>query len=227
MTGRLASAAVLVQHAKKLRNGIGEHGDPYEDSLLKGSVAPALTSIVTEILDKLRTALDHVAGEVAERCSVADKGRAASFPIAARGSTRGDFRGLLAEFVPGVIERRPDLAAILEGLQAFASANNEWLADLATLAAQGSSQLLSVAKRDASVATVRVSGGKPEVHILEAGVPTVPGGLTLIDSWPEGGNGPITTYCVRLESIDRDLLPFVDICIEGTGKVIEAIASHA
>ena len=43
--------------------------------------------MVTEIRDNLRAALDHVAREVAGRCSVADAEGDVTFPTAARGPT--------------------------------------------------------------------------------------------------------------------------------------------
>ena len=58
MTTRFEMAEALVEKAKRQRNEIGDHGDPYEDALMTGVVSIELKIIVKEIFDHLRSALD-------------------------------------------------------------------------------------------------------------------------------------------------------------------------
>jgi hypothetical protein len=89
----------------------------------------------TEVLDKLRSALDYCAHELYEQCNATPPyATKVYFPIAPRGSKKIDFRGIVGKYIPGLIGARPDLVALLESYQEFAdSKKNSWLPDLATL----------------------------------------------------------------------------------------------
>ncbi len=63
MGNRFEMAEALIEKAESIRADIGDHGDPYEESLLSGQVTIKLKIIVKEILEHLRSALIIVQGK--------------------------------------------------------------------------------------------------------------------------------------------------------------------
>lgn len=65
---RFQMANALLRRAKRHRNSIGDHGDPYEVSLLGDEVTIELKIIIKEIFDHLKSALDYSARDISEMC---------------------------------------------------------------------------------------------------------------------------------------------------------------
>lgn len=128
-------ARALVARARERAIWIGDdHGDPHEAALLNCSIPVELNLALKEILDHLRSALDYVAHELCEAATGARSAKPIYFPITARGFSAVDFPSRVGKLMPGLLEKRPDLLAVLERFQPYASPENGWLADLATLA---------------------------------------------------------------------------------------------
>jgi len=225
MESRLDMTRALLSKARHIRGTIGDHGDPYEDSLLRGEVTVELKIAVKEIVDHLRAALDYAAREIAEVGSGGNVTKPVYFPIVQRGFAAQNFPSRLEQVVPGIAESRPDLAQLLASFQVFSSPDNDWLPDLATLANENKHEQLSVASKQAQAGTVATVDGQTEFRFTEAtGASVARIGPILLDSWPADGEGTITGYYIKLTAIDREVLTFLDRCIAGVDGVLQSIS---
>jgi hypothetical protein len=100
---------------------------------------------IKEILEHLRSSLEYCAREIHERCTdQVPVRRKIYFPIAPRKLERADFRGIVGKCIPGLLGVRDDLVRLLESFQEFASADNQWLPDFATLSNENKHEQLSI-----------------------------------------------------------------------------------
>ncbi len=224
MENRIQMALALVDRARQIRATIGDHGDLYEDSLLRREVTVELKIAVKEIVEHLRAALDYAAREIAEVSSGGDVTRPVYFPIVQREFDAQDFPSRLGQLVPGVARSRPDLASLLASFQAFSSPDNSWLADLASLANENKHEQLSVSTREAHAGTVTMVDGRSEIRFTEvAGRSVSRVGPILLDSWPADSQGSFKAFYIRLSAIDREVLSFLDECITGVGSILQSV----
>jgi hypothetical protein len=140
-SSRFQDAAALVRRAKERLPGLRA---AYEKAIAAGEVSAELKMDVKEIIDCLRSALDYCARELYERYGAPTKKGTKPkvyFPIAPAGS---DWKSFLGKSIPGLDEKRPDLARTLERYQPAADPrNNQWLADLAFLSIENKHAQLS------------------------------------------------------------------------------------
>jgi hypothetical protein len=175
-----------------------------------------------ETLDHLRSALDYCAHEVCVACGTTVASPRLYFPIVARGFAQADFRSRVGQLMPGVLQARPDLEAILASFQPFASSSNGWLADLATLANDTKHDHLSVA--EVAAAHVKLTRRQDGTFLADMRKPddqpfTRPP-LMLIEDFPENGVGEAHYYYIRLARIDEELLHFLKAAISGVKEII-------
>lgn len=227
MTTRFEMAEALVAKAKKRRSEIGDdHGDPYEEALLTGVVSVELKIIIKEIFDHLRSALDYCAREICEQCSIESTPKIVYFPIVAKGFKQSDFKSRAGKLMPGVLDARPDLLPILESFQPFATANNDWLADLASLCNENKHEQLSViqctfghglaSKHDDDV--VWISTFKNDKTTLFTKTP-----LIRLHNFPLDGSGEYTFTYISFTTIDEEILWFLDQCIAGVKHIVREL----
>ncbi|MBB6022427.1 hypothetical protein HNR77_003524 [Paenibacillus sp. JGP012] len=190
MNDRFEMAEKLLKRVKRLRDGLGDHGDPYEESLLTGVVTPELKIIVKEIFDHLRSVLDYCAREVVEK-SVATVSANVYFLITNVTFKKENFKSRIGKLLPGILNNRPDLETVFESFQPFYSTQSVWLAEFATLCNENKHEQLSVSKRSvAKVNSEKREEGKVYVRYtkddgtypFENGMP-----LVLHDGYSENG----------------------------------------
>ena len=228
MTTRFDMAEALVEKAKRQRNEIGDHGDPYEEALLTGVVSIELKIIVKEIFDHLRSALDYCAREICHQCSNGSSPKVVYFPIVSKDFQRSDFKSRVGKLMPGVLDSRPNLLAVLESFQPFASVDNNWIADFATLCNENKHEQLSVTQCTSGTGVVnKTDDGVFRVSNFKGdGVtPFTRSPLMLLQNFPLDGSGEYTFTYISFTAIDEELLWFLDRSISGIEHIINALKS--
>ncbi len=228
MTTRFEMAEALVEKAKRQRNEIGDHGDPYEEALLTGVVSVELKIIVKEIFDHLRSALDYCAREICDQYSIAAPSKAVYFPIVSKDFKQSDFKSRVGKLMTGVLDSRPDLLAVLESFQPFTSVNNNWISDFASLCNENKHEQLSVTQctsgygiaSKADDGIFRVSNFKGDRV-----TPFTRSPLMLLQNFPLDGSGEYTFTYISFTVIDEELLWFLDRSISGIEHIINELKS--
>lgn len=140
-----SSARALWDRAEQHRRWIGDdHGDPYEAALISQNVPVEMQVALKELLEHLRSALDYAARAVCVECAPLTGREKIYFPIARPEAREADFAALVGRQMPGVLAHRPELVEVLASFQAFRSADNLWLTDLATLANVAKHEFLEI-----------------------------------------------------------------------------------
>lgn len=228
MTTRFEMAEALVEKAKRQRDQIGDHGDPYEEALLTGIVSIELKIIVKEIFDHLRSALDYCAREICHQCSSSSLPKVVYFPIVSKNFQRIDFRSRVGKLMPGVLDSRPDLLTVLESFQPFDSVNNNWIADFATLCNENKHEQLSVTQCTSGTGVVNKGddGIFRHSNFKDDGVtPFTRSPLMLLQNFPLDGSGEYTFTYISFTAIDEELLWFLDQSISGIEHIINELKS--
>ena len=217
-------ADALLARAQFHRNEIGDHGDSYEASLLAGEVQLELKIIVKEIFDHLRSCLDYAAREVVERIS-APSNKPVYFPIVGKTFAAKDFKGRFGQLMPGVAIIRPELVDTFASFQPFSSPDNAWISDFATLCNQSKHENLAVSSRE-GLRTI-LERAEDGITVMRREKPDGTGfarsPLMLVSGWPEDGIGECISYYISLTDIDEELLWFLDHCLSGIGRILQAI----
>lgn len=206
---RFEMAYALVARAKMRRNEIGDHGDPYEEAILKGIVSIELQFILKEVLEHLRSALDYSAIEVVERLT-GKKSRRIHFPIIQKNISEEEIRHKVKKALPGV---NKEILQLFEMVQ-----KSDWISKLATICNESKHQNLSVVNVDkVNVEIYNKQGIVYTAFRKEDGTSPFKRGL------------PLTTIIkgkatyVKIDSIDEELLGFLDQCIVGTKEILDNI----
>jgi len=226
MTTRFEMAEALVEKAMRQRNEIGDHGDPYEEALLTGVVSIELKIIVKEIFDHLRSALDYCAREICDQCNSGSSTRVVYFPIVSKKFQRSDFKSRVGKLMPGILDLRPDLLAVLESFQPFTSVENNWMADFASLCNENKHEQLSVIKctsgyglkSKADDGIFRVSHFKGDRI-----TPFTRSPLMTLQNFPLDGSGEYNFTYISFTAIDEELLWFLDRSISGIEYIINEL----
>ena len=229
MANRLDQATALVQDAKTRFSQLKAE---YEKSLHDREIRVQLQVAIKGILDGLRSALDYVAYDLYERFGDRSQNAKVYFPIAAKGARQNDFRSLAGKNIPGLPDRRPDLVDLLESFQGFASAENQWLPDLATLSIENKhTNLTPQTRTEDERITVRSSGGavswNPNLVKFGSGVSVLGAPIDPNTQLPVAG----PQHTVRREiwvdfwfaTTGQSVLPFLDICTKGTDRIVAGI----
>ncbi|PEN00133.1 hypothetical protein CN621_16920 [Bacillus wiedmannii] len=214
-------AEALIERAKYKRLQIGgDHGDPYEESLLSGFVTLELKIIVKEILEHLRSALDYSAREVVENISCTPSSHV-YFPIVSKIFKQEDFKSRIGKLLPGILKNRPDLLLVFESFQPFVDKENNWLADFATICNENKHEQLSIIKRDsADYKTFKKNGvNYSSITKPDGSSPFRKMPLLLID------NDSSKALFILIEEINEELLGFLDCCIDGVSNIIQKLKS--
>jgi hypothetical protein len=222
---RFEMARALVARAEERVAWIGDdHGDPYERALIARSVPIEMHVGLKEIFDHLRSALDYCAHEICEAATGTTTGAQIYFPITARGFASKDFPSRIGKLMPGLSQARPDLVHVFAQFQPFASVDNGWLADLATLTNRTKHVELAVSCIDAAdlrftkdaetgltLYRTRRSDGN-DVRVSSLALIEAPHGL-------EGADWKLVY--LRLASIDQDLLAFLRPAPKGVRRIMD------
>ncbi|MEJ9130681.1 hypothetical protein P4408_14515 [Bacillus thuringiensis] len=213
-------AEALIERAKYTRSQIGDHGDPYEKSLVSGVVTLELKIIVKEILEHLRSALDYSAREVVENISSTPSPHV-YFPIVSKIFKQEDFKSRVGKLLPGILKDRPDLLPVFESFQPFVDKQNSWLADFATICNENKHEQLSIIKRDsADYKTYKKNGiNYSSITKPDGSSPFRKMPLLLIDT------DSSKALFILIEEIDEELLGFLDCCIDGVSNIIQKLKS--
>ncbi|PEP56247.1 hypothetical protein [Bacillus pseudomycoides] len=211
-------AEALIARAEYKRSQIGDHGDPYEESLLSGIVTLELKIIVKEILEHLRSVLDYSAREVVETISKTPSSHV-YFPIVSKIFKQEDFKSRVGKSLPGILNYRPDLLPVFESFQPFIDKENNWLADFATICNENKHEQLSIIKRDsADFKTLHKNGGNYlSITTPDGSSPFRKMPLLLMDT----DNSKV--LFILIEEIDEELLGFLDCCINGVNNIIQKL----
>jgi hypothetical protein len=226
MTTRFEMAEALVAKAKKQRSEIGDHGDPYEEALLTGIVSVELKIIVKEIFDHLRSSLDYCAREICDQCSSGSSSKVVYFPIVSQSFRQSDFKSRVGKLMPGLLDSRPDLLPVLESFQPFASVNNNWLADFASLCNENKHEQLSITQCTSGYGLA--SKKDDEILIMEhfkddKTTPFIRNPLMLLQNFPLDGSGEYTFTYISFTAIDEELLWFLDRSISGIEHIVQEL----
>jgi hypothetical protein len=221
-------ARALVVRARKARESIGDHGDPYEDALHTGTPSVELQLIIKEVFDHLRSALDYVAHLACDEHAKAND--RIYFPIARRGFQEKDFKSLVARNLPGLTAHRPELLDVLASFQEFRSPANGWLPDFASLCNQSKHVRLTVVETTKGAGTMwrenettMYSASKRDGSPLRTGHLVQLEGLHPADL--ARGKAEFHVVYVELSDINRELLTFLDDCVGGVAKIVDTIAA--
>lgn len=221
-------AEALIMKAKRRRSEIGDHGDPYEEALLTGIVSLELKIVVKEIFDHLRSALDYCAREVYEQFSIKNLPKSIYFPIVAKNFKKSDFKSRVGKLMPSVLDVRPDLLSILESFQPFASSNNDWLADFASLCNENKHEQLNVIQSTSGYGKVNREGESVLIFSTfknDKRTPFTRYPLMVLHNFPLKGSGEFTLNYLSFTAIDEELLWFLDRSIEGVEHIVQKLKS--
>ncbi len=223
----LEAAKVLIRRAQERASWIGDdHGSPYELALLNGNIPIEMHIALKEILDHLRSALDYSAREVCQAITGNAHSAVIYFPITTRGFAAADFPSRVGKLMPGVLHSRPELVTVFAGFQPFASPNNGWLADLATLANRTKHidlAINTVETTDMTFANDPANGGVRFMLRRPDGTAFSVSGLALVEA-PNGFGEPGTRLVhLWLEPIQQELLAFLRSALRGVRDIIDTI----
>lgn len=167
MTDRFEMALALCDMA---RRQVSDLTKTYQQSLREKAISIDLKIGIKNTIENLRSALDYTARETCERAGGDCDKVNVYFPIARKGFKASDFESLVGKNMAGLPSQRPDLVEVLATFQEFASPENDWLPELATLCNENKHQQL----------TPQVRREKREMRIRSGGVTMVIGeGTTL------------------------------------------------
>jgi hypothetical protein len=223
MSKRLEMAKALLERARLRRGEIGDHGDPYEASLLAGVVQLELQIVVKEIFDHLRSALDYATRAVVEAHGTSRTSKPIYFPIVSRTFAAADFPGRFGQLMPRVAGKRPDLLALFASFQPFSSPENCWIADFATLCNESKHENLTISTRE-SVRTIISKDSEGRLLMQNQkkdGTPFYRFPLMLMSGPTDSGE--VTSYYISLSDIDEELLWFLDRCLDGVSNMLQRI----
>ncbi len=240
MSDRLDMAEALVSSAKEQLAKVKKE---YEVSLAEKTIKPALQVSIKNLLENLRSALDYCAREICETSSAsASPVVNVYFPITRRGAKREDFPSLLEKNLPNVRSRRPDLASLLASFQEFASSDNDWLPDLATLANENKhDQLTPQIRREKRSLRIQskgvgmVMGEGTRISMgpgtqIRMGDAVIQGGQSFGPGSPPRVSGDATveeTVWVSFEfaAVGKPVVPFLERAIGGVSDVVRSVRS--
>lgn len=218
------SKALLIR-AAEIRSELGDHGDPYEESLLKGEVTLELKIMVKEIFDHLRSSLDYSARETVSGYLPSLKGKKVYFPIVAAEFKEENFRGRIGQLLPEIATEKPELVALFASFQPFADPSNLWLSNFATLCNKSKHEQLSVINcLNAKAVYKKNEQGEILVHYSDKSVETfkkMP--LMLITGFLGDDEGECFHRYILFDEIRVELLTFLDDCINGVGHIIQEL----
>lgn len=128
--------------------------------------------------------------------------------------------------MPGVLQCRPELLQVLESFQPFASPNNEWLADLATLSNQTKHVHLSIVE----ISTASWKRWRDEDELAWFSLKKPDGGryryfpgIVVGDKHDDLTSYDGPGYFIGLEGIDGELLAFLEESLDGVSKIIDIL----
>lgn len=217
----------LIQRAKNIRDNLGDHGDPYEESLLAGEVTLELKIMVKEIFDHLRSSLDYCTRKIVISYGVDISQYNVYFPIVSKSFKQKDFRSRLGKLLPGLINNRPDLIAFFESFQPFSSNENNWISDFATLSNQNKHEQLNIINTKA----IRVIYSKHEYgvtlmnYLNSQEITWNKTALMISKNYPNDGVGECDHYYIIFNAINIELLSFLDRCISGVEEIVKKLES--
>ncbi len=215
----------------------------YRASLDRKSVDLNLQVGIKGILDNLRSSLDYVARELFDRYGSGNVDAKIYFPIAAKGAKKTDFASLVGKNIPGLTQKRPDMLAILEGIQEFASPANSWLPNLATLSIENKHKNLSPQTRR-ETKQLRIQSGGVSIQLgqecsismgpgtsIKIGGMTIPGGQVIQPGSSVRRIGPGTVENIiwvsfEFSDIGKPVLPFLKTAIAGVSQLVGAIRNR-
>jgi len=238
---RFAQADALVAKAKSQAQSCQKE---YERSLADKSVHTGLLIDIKQVIDGLRAALDYCARELFERHGRSEGDPKVYFPIPRKGALAKDFPKFLNAKIPGLAAARPDLAKLLESFQEFASPDNAWLPDLATLSNENKHENLTPQTRTETKELrieslgVGISLGHGAAISLDPGGSIQVGGAILPGNQlitPGGAvavRGPanvqhIIWVAFLFDSIKQPVIPFLERATVGVGGIVAAVRAAA
>ncbi|PJG47100.1 hypothetical protein CAF53_01750 [Sphingobium sp. LB126] len=219
------AARALWMRADERRRWIGDdHGDPYETALITQRVSVEMQISLKELLEHLRSALDYSARAVCAACAPLTGKEKIYFPIAQPSARAEDFRGLVGKNMPGVIQARPELIAILASFQAFHGPQNLWLSDLATLANVAKHEYLEVNESAEVPHEITLIGPNAYMSKTHSGDIRMDGrGLTVLRSDPSRSDGVGRMGFLCLQPVRRELLSFLRDAMPQTLRIVEEL----
>lgn len=224
---RFQMANALLKRAKRHRNSIGDHGDPYEESLLNGEVTIELKIIIKEIFDHLRSALDYCARDISEMCLGQASEKPVYFPIVSHDFKREDFRSRVGRLIPGLLQHKPELEGVFASFQPFASSENNWISKFATLCNENKHEQLSVSKQTRALGAMwKDEEGNSLVSIKkDDGSPFRNIPLMIVENIPQSGTGECKYIYIKFELTGDEILDFLDECITGVENILNTLST--
>ncbi|ENU5816465.1 hypothetical protein ACE34P_004094 [Vibrio fluvialis] len=217
----------LHERAMEIRSNLGDHGDPYEESLLKGEVTVGLKIMVKEIFDHLRSSLDYCARETVSTYLPDLDGKIIYFPIVSHKFKEENFKGRIGQLLPEITTKKPELIPVFASFQAFSSPDNIWLSKFATLCNKSKHEQLSII--NCLGAKARYSKNEKGETIVEysdqSDITFKRMPLMLITGYPDGGEGECYHHYILFDEIRVELLTFLDDCISGVRYIISELES--
>jgi len=215
MTTRFEMAEALVAWAKKR---LAEQ-DMYQFRAANlRLVTTDLQISVKEILEHLRSALDYCARGLHDLCPLGPSCNV-FFPIAKCGFLSKDFPSLVGQRIPGLLNARPDLVPVLQSFQEFASPNNWWLPDLATLCNESKHERLSV--QQAVKVAITSLGSRDGKRVIEMDR-SDKAPLKLGRVWM--GNGHGVTF--EFDAIEQETTHFLETALGGVVGIIAELKAR-
>nr|WP_321239361.1 hypothetical protein [uncultured Tolumonas sp.] len=215
----------LLKRAIEIRSNLGDHGDPYEESLVKNEVTVELKIMVKEIFDHLRSSLDYSARETVSTYLSNLDGKQIYFPIVGAGFKEANFRGRIGKLLPDILTKKPELVPIFASFQSFSDSKNNWLPNFATLCNKAKHEQLSVInclgakviyKKDEKGTILFEFSNKSDVTFKK-----MP--LMLITKLTDSDDGECYHHYIIFDEIKVELLTFLDDCISGIKHIIQEL----
>jgi hypothetical protein len=128
--------------------------------------------------------------------------------------------------MPDVLASRPDLLVVFESFQPFASVDNNWIADFASLCNENKHEQLSVTQCTSGYGVAlkaddRIS--KISKFKDDRVTPFIRSPLMLLQNFPLGDSGEYTFIYISFTAIDEELLWFLDRSISGIEYIISEL----
>jgi len=225
MNDRFDMALALIEKAKANEYNF-DHGQPYENALLTGVVSLELKVSIKEIFDHLRSALDYCAKEVVVSYTPDRVSKKVYFPIVAKDFKQENFRSRVGQLLPGLLINRADLIPIFESYQPFSSADNFWLADLATLCNENKHENLSVSAIAESPTVIGIdkNGNHYNHTFRQDGVTPFPRiTFALLKNFPQGAKGKYESVYLEFTDIEEEVNSFVNVCVNGVENIVREL----
>lgn len=225
MNNRFDMALALIEKTKANEYNF-DHGQPYENALLTGVVSLELKVSIKEIFDHLRSALDYCAKEVVVSYTAEGVSKKVYFPIVAKDFKQENFRSRVGQLLPGLLINRADLIPIFESFQSFSSADNFWLADLATLCNENKHENLSVSGivESPTIIGIDKNGNRYNHTFKQDGTTPFPRiTFSLLKNFPQGGEGEYESVYLEFTDIREEVKWFVNVCINGVENIVKEL----